>query len=122
MPTRRARQLNWVGSTLDDLRRLPDEVQGRIGYALYLAQLGSKHQDATPMVGFGPGVLEVASRLDGNTYRAIYVVRFVEAVYVLHVFQKKAAKGVATPRVHLDLVKQRLKMVQQHREATPGHR
>ena len=102
--------VSWVGSSLDDLREFPTEVQDDIGYALYLAQLGGKHADAKPLKGYkGAGVLEIVERLDGDTYRAVYAVKLESAVYVLHAFQKKSKRGVATPKADLDLIDRRLK-------------
>lgn len=103
------RELRWVGSSLKDLRKLPDDVQDVVGYALYLAQIGGKHDDAKPLRGFGgAGVLEVVEDHDGDAYRAVYTVKFASAVYVLHVFQKKSTRGARTPQPDLDLIRQRL--------------
>ena len=89
---------------------MPEEVQDAIGYALYLAQIGKKHEDAKPLKGFGSaGVLEVVEDWHGDTYRAVYTVRFATAVYVLHVFHKKARKGIETPKHEIDLIRKRLK-------------
>lgn len=85
-----------------------------VGFALYQAQLGSKHRDAKPLRGMGPGILELVSRYDGDTYRMVYSVRFRETVYVLHAFQKKAKRGIETPELEIELVKRRLKAAQQH--------
>jgi phage-related protein len=108
----------WMGSSLDDLRAFPEEVKDVLGYALYLAQIGSKHPDAKPLTGDkafrGAGVLEMIDRSDGDTYRAVYTVKFSGAVYVLHAFQKKAKKGIATPRADIELIKRRLRQAQQH--------
>lgn len=94
---------------------MPDEVQDNMGYALLLAQLGEKHDDTKPLKGFkGSGVLEVVDDFDGDTYRAIYTVRFTSAVYVLHVFQKKSKSGIATPKQDIELVEKRLKVAQEH--------
>lgn len=80
-----------------------------LGYALHLAQSGGKHPDAKPMKGFtGAGVVEIVERHDGDTYRAVYTVRFEGAVYVLHAFQKKAKRGIATPKAELDIIERRL--------------
>lgn len=77
---------------------------------MYLAQIGEKHRAAKPLKGFsGAGVLEVVEDCEGNTYRAVYTVRFAEAIYVLHVFQKKSKKGIETPKQEIDLVESRLK-------------
>lgn len=77
-----------------------------MGYALYLAQEGGKHPDAKPLKGFaGAGVLEVADDYDGDTYRAIYTLTRPGAVYVLHAFQKKSTRGIATPRREVELIR-----------------
>jgi phage-related protein len=86
----------------------PEPVQRHVGFALYLAQIGSKHPDAKPLKNLGGGVLEVVSDQRGDTYRTVYTVRLEKAVYVLHAFQKKAKHGIATPKSELDLIKQRL--------------
>ena len=107
--------LFWIGSSKNDLKDCPDEVQDNIGYALQWAQNGGKSPDAKPLKGFGgAGVLEVVDDFDGNTYRAVYTVRFANAVYALHVFQKKSRKGIETPRQEIDLVKARLKRAEAH--------
>lgn len=99
----------WLGDTLGALRACPQDVQDEVGYALYLAQIGAKYEGAKPLKGLGSGVLEVITDHRGDTYRAVYTVRFAERVYVLHVFQKKSKKGIATPQSDIDLVRQRLK-------------
>ena len=100
----------WIGTSKQDLRKLPDEVQDVFGYSLYLAQSGKKHPSAKPLKGFGgASVLEVVEDYRGDMYRAVYTVKFAEAVYVLHVFQKKATHGIATPRHEIELIGQRLK-------------
>jgi len=106
--------LYWVGGSKSDLLALPEEVVDVFGYALYLAQIGRKHEQAKPMKGFGSaGVLEIVEDLERNTYRAVYTVRFERAVFVLHVFQKKAKRGVATPKADVDLIRQRLKAAEE---------
>jgi len=88
---------------------LPAEVVDVFGYALHLAQVGDKHEQAKPLHGFGSGVLEVVGDWRGNAYRAVYTVRFAARVFVLHVFQKKSKSGAATPKPDLDLIRSRLK-------------
>jgi phage-related protein len=100
----------WLGDTLPTLRTFPSSVQDEVGYALYLAQRGQKHISAKPLKGFGTGVLEIVSDDWGNTFRAVYTVRLGERVFVLHAFQKKAKRGIATPQAQIDLIKRRLKM------------
>ena len=100
--------VEWLGSSLADLRDFPDETQDFFGYALFLAQTGDKHFSAKPLKGFpGVGVLEVVHQQDKSAYRAVYTVRFAEAVYVLHVFQKKSKSGIATPAEEMRVVQTR---------------
>jgi len=101
--------VRWIGSSRDDLRAFPEEVRSRVGGALWEAQLGRKAGWAKPLKGFGgAGVLEVVDDYDGDTYRAVYTVRFAGTVYVLHAFQKKSKSGIATPRREITLIEQRL--------------
>ncbi|MDR0816073.1 MAG: type II toxin-antitoxin system RelE/ParE family toxin [Desulfovibrio sp.] len=105
--------LIWIGSSKKDLRAMPEDVQDIFGYALYRAQLGSKHPQAKPLKGFGSAeILEVVENDQCGTYRAVYTVRFAKAVYVLHCFQKKSVSGIATPQQDMELIKQRLRQVQ----------
>lgn len=120
MSVKLPRPLEWVGSSRDDLRGFPDGVQDHIGFALYQAQLGSKHRDAKPLTGLGSGMLEVVSDFGASSYRAVYVVKFRDAVYVLHAFQKKSKRGIATPKAEIDLIKRRFKAAEQHYETTYG--
>ena len=106
--------VEWVGSSKADLKRFPDPVQDRMGFAIYQAQIGLRHRDAKPLKGLGSGVLEVVSRHDGDTFRAVYTVRFETAVYVLHAFQKKARRGIATKKHELDMVRRRLAAAERH--------
>lgn len=101
----------WLGNTLDELRKFPEEVRDEMGYALYLAQIGDKHPTAKPLKGFGgAGVLEIVDNYDGDTYRTVYTVKLAGVVYVLHAFQKKSKKGIATPKKDIDMIKKRLKL------------
>ena len=110
MPT--LNPLRWVGSAKKDLASLPEDVQDTFGYALHLAQAGGKHSRAKSLKGFkGAGVLEVVEDHQGDTYRAVYTVRYATAVYVLHCFQKKSTSGISTPKPDMDLIEARLKAV-----------
>ena len=73
-----------------------------------------------PLKGFGSGVLEIRDNFEGDTYRAVYVVRFEGVLYVLHAFQKKSTKGIATPQRHVDLVRQRLREAETLHKAMKG--
>jgi phage-related protein len=89
----------------------PPIVQREMGYALFLAQMGERHSTtAKTLGGFGGATMvEVRESHDGNAYRAVYTVRYADAVYVLHAFQKKSKKGIATPKAEIDLIERRLK-------------
>jgi phage-related protein len=107
--------LFWVGSSRRDLKGFPTEVRQTFGFALWQAQTGGRHVDAKALRGFGgAGVLEVVADHDGSTYQAVYTVKFGGVVYVLHAFQKKAKKGVKTPKKELDLIRKRLKTAEEH--------
>jgi len=103
--------LKWLGSSKDDLREFPDLVRKEMGHALYLAQIGMKAPKAKPLRGFGgAGVLEVVDDYDGDTYRAVYTVKFRGIVFVLHAFQKKSKRGIQTPQTDIDAIRVRLKL------------
>jgi phage-related protein len=103
------RLVRWVGSSKEDLSDFPGEVRRRVGGALWEAQIGRKAPYAKPLKGFGDaGVLEIVDDFDGDTFRAVSTVRFAEAVYVLHAFQKQSRRGIATPAAELNVIQQRL--------------
>lgn len=106
----RLKPLRWIAASKKDLLAMPDEVQDRFGYALYLAQVDRKADRAKVLRGFGSaGVLEVVEDVRGSSYRAVYTVKFADAVYVLHCFQKKSTTGIATPKHEMDKIRERLK-------------
>jgi len=106
--------LKWVGSAKRDLDAMPEDVKDVFGHAIDLAQAGAKHHDAKAMTGFGSaGVLEVIEDDRGDTYRAVYTVKFAGWVYVLHCFQKKSKSGIKTPKEDMDLIHARLKAAEQ---------
>lgn len=110
----RIKNVVWIGSTLKDLKSFPDDVKDVIGFALYQAQIRRKALSAKPLAGFGSaGVLEIIEDHQTNTYRAVYTVKFNDLVYVLHVFQKKSKKGIATPKPDLEIIRQRLKVAEE---------
>jgi phage-related protein len=115
------KDLVWIASSRKDLRAFPDDVRRVMGFALYLAQSGEKHPDAKPLRGFhGTGVLEVVDDFDGDTFRTVYTIRLADVVYVLHAFQKKSKRGVATPRHEIDLVRERYEMARRHHALRQG--
>jgi phage-related protein len=101
--------VRWVGSSHKDLRSFPESVRREVGHALYTAQKGETDPAAKALKGFGgSSMMEVVAQHDGDTWRAVYTVRFSDAVYVLHTFQKKSKSGIATPKREMDLIRQRL--------------
>lgn len=110
--------VRWVGSSRKDLKRFPKLVQRHIGQALWAAQRGEEYPTVKALAGFGGrSVLEIVALDEGDTYRGVYTVRFQSAIYVLHCFQKKSKKGIATPTREIDLINQRLEIAERdHRE------
>src|SRR3546814_10802438 len=106
--TNKEKPLEWIASSHKDLMALPSDVRRRFGYALSLAQIGDQDDAAKVLKGFGgAGVLEVVEDDAGGTYRAVYTVKFAEAVFVLHCFQKKSKSGIATPKADMDIIRAR---------------
>lgn len=106
---RPARPLEWVGSSRKDYADFPPKVQESFGFELFLAQMGQHPPSAKPLKGLGNGIVELVDDFDGDTYRAVYTVRFDTAVYVLHSFMKKSKRGIKTPQADIDLIKARFK-------------
>ena len=111
----------FVGSSRKDLRAFPRAVRNEIGQALFEAQLGDHPRNAKPLKGLG-GVLEIRDNFEGDTYRAVYTIRFEGVLYVLHAFQKKSTSGIATPQRHIDLIRQRLRDAEVIHRASKGER
>ncbi len=101
--------LIWIGSSRKDLMTFPAEVRTHLGAALGVAQFGGKHPDSKPWKGEGSSVMEIVEDHRGDTFRAVYTVRFAAAVYVLHTFQKKSKSGIKTPKSDQQLIASRLK-------------
>ena len=102
------KEIRWMGDSLETLKGFPEDVKDMIGHALRQAQRGLKHPSVKPLKGFrGGGVLEVVEDHDGDAYRAVYTVKIANKIYVLHAFKKKSAKGISTPRRHIELIKAR---------------
>lgn len=117
------KSLTWIGSSRDDLSGFPEDVKDEMGYALFVAQSGGRHSSAKALHGFtGNGVLELVDNFDGDTYRAVYTVKFDTAVYVLHAFKKKSKKGNETPKADIDLLKLRLKAAEAAHKAAAKER
>lgn len=117
------RPLHFIGSSLKDLRAVPDQVQDVFGSALLDAQYGDHPEGARSFgEGIPRGVMKLVEDFDRDTYRAAYTVSFPKAVYVLHVFKKKSTQGVRTPKPDKDLVRSRFRVAEQHYRDTYGAR
>lgn len=105
------KRVDWVGSSLDDLRAFPDAVQQNFGFELYQLQIGGMPKSAKPLKGKNvSGVYELRNSLEGNAYRAVYIAKLKDKIYVLHCFKKKSKSGIATPKKDLELIRSRLKL------------
>ena len=111
--TKGDKPLDWMGSSKKAFMAFPNAVKGEMGNALGIAQFGARHISAKAWKGQGSGVFEVVEDYDGDTFRAVYTVRFAEVVYVLHAFQKKSPSGIRTTQRDIDLVERRLKLAQE---------
>jgi phage-related protein len=107
------RRISWVASSLKDLQKFPEAVQGQITFALEIAARGEATENAKPMKGLGAGVFEIEIRYRADAYRAVYAVRLGSEVYVLHAFQKKSKSGIRTPQREIDLIRERLKRLKE---------
>ncbi|WP_425903599.1 type II toxin-antitoxin system RelE/ParE family toxin [Agrobacterium radiobacter] len=109
------KQVFFLGSSDEEIKKFPKEVREEVGFALYLAQMGDKALNAIPLSGFGNSkVPEIIVDHMGDTYRSVYTVRYEEAVYVLHAFKKKSPRGSETPQRDMNLIKSRLKIAEAH--------
>jgi len=105
----------WIGSSRRDLRAMPEQVRRDIGQALYTAQQGFTDPKAKPLKGVGgTRVMEIVERDRSGTYRAVYTAQLGDMIYVLHVFQKKSKRSIATPRQDIDLIRRRLAEAERH--------
>ena len=112
--------VDWVGSSKRDFIEFPEAVKDEMGNALGVAQFCGKHPSAKPWKGEGPGVFEIVEDFDGDTYRAVYTVKFEKVIYVLHAFQKKSPKGIKTAKGDVETVERRLKLAREDYEARYG--
>lgn len=103
------RPVVWLGNTRKNILAFPEEVRKLIGDELQLIQFGGIPKDAKIFKGVGSGVIEIALKYDKEAYRCIQAVQLGKRIYILHAFQKKAKKGISTPKQDVDLIKQRYK-------------
>jgi len=101
------RPVVWLGNSKEKLRDFPDGAQKLRGDELQLIQFGGMPKDAKPFKGVGSGVLEIALRYASDAYRVVLAVQIGTRIYILHAFQKKSKKGIATPKRDVDLIKKR---------------
>jgi phage-related protein len=106
----RPRRLIWLVDSLVRLAGFPPVIRHKLGFALYQAQIGQRHESAKMLHDFKEAVWQVRADDPGGTYRAVYVAQLGEVIYVLHAFQKKATSGISTPQRELDLIRQRLQL------------
>jgi len=105
-----------MGTSRRKLKNFPEDVRHEIGYALYLAQCGESYRSAKHMPGYN--AVEILVDYDGDAFRGVYTTKFQNCVYVLHCFQKKSKKGIATPKPDLDLIRTRMKEAEEHYKAS----
>ena len=100
----------WMGSSRKDISKLPQDVQGEMGYVLHLVQNGEGDSNIRPLTGKDlSGVFEIRTDYNSDTYRAVYAVNLGERIFMLHVFQKKSKKGSETPKPDMEKIRARLK-------------
>jgi phage-related protein len=116
--SRGPRPLIWRATAKADFGAFPEPVQREMGYALFLAQMGERHPTMVrTLKGFGgAAVVEIKESHDGNAYRAVYTVRYADAVYVLHAFQKKSKKAIDTSKADIELIEKRLRSLIDEKE------
>ena len=103
------RSLIWMASSLEDLSSFPKDVKRAFGHGLREVQKGLTPPNAKLLTQFDSGVYELRDAFQGDAYRAVYAVKLVKAVYVLHAFKKKSKTGKAIPRGDIERIEQRLK-------------
>lgn len=107
------RDVDWIKAAQRDFQKFPAKVREHIATALNFAAHGQIPDTAKPMKGLGSGVFEIALRHQGDAYRTVYAVQIGDSIWVVHAFQKKSTKGIATPKKEIDLVKSRLKQLRE---------
>ena len=106
----------WVGSSYNDYMEFPSEVLDSMGYSLHRVQEGKIPTHSKVLKGAQSGAVEIIDNHDGDTYRAIYTIKYADTVYIIHAFKKKSKKGIATPKSDLDLIKQRMRLIEEDRK------
>ena len=107
------RQVVWISSSLKDLKKFPEAVKDEIGYIIYVVQIGEHHTNIIPLTGFPGGVMEIKSDYDKDTYRAVYVAKLGDEIYILLTFKKKSKRGIKIPKEDIEVIRQRLRSAQE---------
>ena len=115
------RKVRWVGDSREQLQKFPSQVRKDIGHALYLVQTGQTPPSSKPMRGLESGVFEIVDDYDTNAYRVVYTVKIGRSLYVLHAFQKKSKRGIATPKKEIDQIKRRLRRAKELAKQEEDH-
>jgi len=118
METTKYKSITWMGSSLEDLKEFPRDVQREVGFALYRTQIGKHRHSVKPLKGFS-GVMEIVSSYASDTYRTVYAIKLGKRIYVLHAFKKKSKKGIKTPKPEIEIIKQRLKRAKELAKEEP---
>ncbi len=111
--TRTTRPVSWIRAARKDFETFPEGAKIEIGRALTMVAEGGYPDIAKPLTGLGSGVLELALKHRGDAYRVIHALQFGPDIWVVHAFQKKSKSGIATPKVEIDLVRERLKRLRE---------
>jgi phage-related protein len=110
---RNTRTINWLKAALKNFLDFPQDAQDKASTALTFVAEGAKPDIAKPLVGLGSGVWELAIKSRGDAYRVVYALQIGEEIWVVHAFQKKSKRGIATPKLEIDLVKERIKRLKE---------
>ena len=110
---RRTREIVWIKTVRKEFGKFPAPAKRQIARALTIAAEGHKADIAKPMKGLGPGVFEIAVVYRSDAYRVVYALQLDEMIWVVHAFQKKSTKGIATPKKEIDLIRERIKRVKE---------
>jgi len=110
---RNTRQISWIKGARKDFSRFPQDARHRAEGALTAIAEGATSEIAKPLTGLGSGVWELALKSRGDAFRVVYALQLGEAIWVVHAFQKKSKKGTATPKMEIDLVKERIKRLKE---------
>lgn len=107
------RRVSWLRAAWRDFEGFPGAVRRQIAFGLDRAAEGGKADNAKPLQGIEGGVFEVTAGDRSGTYRAVYALKLGADIWVVHAFQKKSVRGIATPRREIDLIRERIKRLRE---------